>query len=270
MAGVSVLLLLLFVQDLAIAADGRSVWFPEGLAYRHPLADPRAPATGIRLQFPVHSDGDFKIENRLATHLAIWRKEDRESTLEVEAEGAVFARFNFDENWDMDGADFRFGFPIVSRRGPLAIKLHPWHMTSHLGDEFIERTGRKRVAYARNEVALGLSWDFDPEWRAYVEAGYALSRGDVNEPLRVMAGLETMGRCLGPAWPETFAALNLTSFAEQDWGIQVNVEAGFWLRPEGSQRGVRFSLGYFHGPSALTQFLAEDEEYWSLGFTLPF
>ena len=246
-------------------------WFPEGISsYRHPLADPRAPVTGVRLEFPIEKEDHFKIENRLATHLAIWRKSNHMSSFEIQAEGAAFGRFDFDENWDMDGVDFRFGFPIAARAGPLAMKLHPWHMTSHLGDEFIERTGRERAVYARNEIALGISWDFDAETRAYVEAGYALSRGDVNEPLRFMAGVEAVGRHLGPDWPETFAALNLTSFEEQDWGVQFNLEAGFWLRPEKSPRGVRFSVGYSRGPSVLTQFFDQNEEYWTFGFSLPF
>ena len=262
------LVLFVVLQD---PAPAQSRWFPEGLAYRHPLADPRAPVTGVRFQLPIEKEDDFKIENRLATHLAIWRKGDPDLvSFEVQAEGAAFGRFNFNENWDMDGVDFRFGFPLVSRAGPIALKLHPWHMTSHLGDEFIERTGRKRVVYARNEIALGLAWDIDADWRVYAEGGYALARGDVNEPLRFMAGVETVGRHFGPEWPDVFAALNLTSFEEQDWGIQVNLEAGFWLRPEKSLRGVRFSLGYFRGPSALTQFLDDNEEYWTTGFSLPF
>ena len=266
------LLLLLALQDTPAEREAKSDWFPEGLSYRHPLADPRAPVTGVRFQLPIETEDNFKIENRLATHLSIWRKSNEPVSFEVQAEGGAFGRFDFNENWDMDGVDFRFGFPIVSRAGPLALKLHPWHMTSHLGDEYIERTGRKRFVYARNEIALGFSWDLtaDGESRVYGEGGYALSRGDVNEPWRFMAGVETVGRHLGPDWPETFAALNLTSFEEQDWGIQFNLEAGVWLRPEKSHRGVRFSLGYFRGPSALTQFFTENEEYWSVGFSLPF
>jgi hypothetical protein len=265
-------MLLLVLQETPAESKTVSEWFPEGLSYRHPFADPRVPVSGVRFQFPVDKEDNFKIENRLATHLAIWRKSSYPLAVEIQAEGAAFGRFDFNENWDMDGVDFRFGFPIVSRAGPIALKLHPWHMTSHLGDEFIERTGRKRFVYARNELALGLSWDLaeDGESRVYMEAGYAFERGDVNEPLRFMAGIETASRHLGPDWPETFAALNLTSFEEQDWGIQFNLEAGVWLRPEKSQRGVRLSLGYFRGPSPLTQFLEDNEEYWSFGFSLPF
>jgi hypothetical protein len=257
----AMMLLLIAIQD---PAPAQSEWFPEGVAtYRHPLADPRAPVTGVRFQFPIEKEDHFKIENRLATHVTVWRTWKEDFSFEVQAEGGAFGRFDFNENWDMDGADFRFGFPVALRSGSLTLKLHPWHMTSHLGDEFIERTGRERFVYARNEVALGAAWDFKPETRVYAEIGYAFGRGDVNEPLRVMAGFETVGEPF-------FAALNLASFEEQDWGIQFNLEAGVWIRPEGTTRGVRFSLGYFRGPSALTQFFDDNEEHWSFGFTLPF
>jgi len=246
-----------------------SSWFPEGLLYRHPLADPRAPVTGVRFQFPLEKSDDFKNESVLGTHLAVFRRGDRDIGLEIQAEGAAFARFDFTENWDMDGADFRFGFPIAYLAGSIALKLHPWHMTSHLGDEFIERTGRKRIVYARNEIALGGSWDVDQEWRVYVEAGYAFERGDVNEPMRVMAGVETVGRHLGPDWPEVFGGINLTTYEETDWGIQFASEVGVRLRPEGSNRGIRLGVGYFRGHSALTQFFDEREEYWTFGFALP-
>ena len=266
----SLVLLLLLMQDPPASREARTEWFPEGFAYRHPLADSRAPVSGVRLQFPLEPEGDFKIENRLATHLAVWRQTTGESMLEVQAEGGAFARFNFEENWDMDGVDFRFGFPLVARSGAFALKLHPSHVTSHLGDEYIERTGAKRITYARNEIALGLSWDLAERWRVAVEGGYALSYGEVNEPLRFMASAETVGRHFGRHFPETFAALNLTSFEEQDWGVQVSLEAGVWLRPEGSHRGVRLSVGYFTGPSPLTQFFDDYEEYWTLGLSVPF
>jgi hypothetical protein len=258
---VTAILVLLLLQDPAAPA---SEWFPDRIdTYRHPLADPRAPVSGVRLQFPIESEDHFKVENRLATHVAVFRTGDRDFLFEVQAEGGAFGRFDFDENWDMDAADFRFGFPIAARWGRFAVKVHPWHMTSHLGDEYIDRTGRERFVYARNEVAVGVSWDFAPETRVYAEAGYAFERGDVNEPLRFMAGFETVSGLF-------FGALNLTSFEEQDYDVQFNIEAGAWFRPEGTTRGVRLSIGYFRGPSALTQFFNEDEEYWTAGFSLPF
>src|SRR5688572_7548776 len=207
-------MLLLAIGLLALQAPSESEWWPSQIeTYRHPLADPRAPVTGVRLQFPIETEDHFKIENRLCTHVAVWRLTDGDFAFEVQAEGGAFGRFDFDENWDMDGADFRFGFPIAARWGRFAVKVHPWHLTSHLGDEYIDRTGRERFVYARNEVAVGASWEFEPETRVYLEAGYAFERGDVNEPLRFMAGFETVQGLV-------FGAVNLTSFEEQDYDIQ--------------------------------------------------
>ena len=82
---------------------------------------------------------------------------------------------------------------------------------------------------------------------------------------------EVLLQTLGTAGlAHVFAAVNVTSFQEQDWGLQVNVEAGVRLRPRNSPRGVRLALGYFRGPSALTQFLEENEEHWNFGIALPF
>jgi hypothetical protein len=265
----SLLILLVAVQDPP-APELPTQWFPEGLAYRHPVADPREPMSGVRLQFPFRSGADPKIENRIAVHYSVWRQGDVTSCFEVQAEGGVHARFDMVHILDMDGADFRFGFPLVWREGAFAYKIHPWHMTSHLGDEFIERTGRLRHVYARNEICFGASYDLDVDLRVYGEAGFAFTMGEVNERWRLMAGLESIGHHFGAEWPEAFLGVNLTSFEEQDWGVQFNLEGGLWLRPRGSSRGVRLSLGYFRGPSPLTQFFDDKEHYWSLGFSLPF
>jgi hypothetical protein len=264
------LFLLPLLQDAEAPPEPESAWFPEGLAYRHPMADPREPMSGVRLQFPLRSGDDPKIENRIGIQYAVWRSGDVDGRcFEIQAEGAVHARFDMVHILDMDAADFRFGFPLVWRDGEIAYKIHAWHMTSHLGDEYIERTGRLRYVYARNEICGGVSYDLDPEWRTYGEVGFAFTMGEVNERWRVMGGVETLAHHLGPDWPKTFVALNLTSFQEQDWGVQFNIEGGFWFAPGKTDRGVRLTLGYFRGPSPLTQFFDENEHYWSFGFSLP-
>src|SRR5688500_13807178 len=86
---------LLFVAALQEAEpEPPGTWFPEGLAYRHPVADPREPMSGIRLQFPFRSGEDPKIENRIAVHYAVWRVGTADSCFEVQAEGGVHARFD--------------------------------------------------------------------------------------------------------------------------------------------------------------------------------
>jgi hypothetical protein len=255
---------------LALQSGGIE-WFPDDLLYRHPLADPRAPYAGSRLQVPIREKDHIKIENSLAGQRSMARLNlaDGEA-VEFAAEAAAISRFDINDSWDMDGVDYRFGFPIVYRRGAVAAKLHPWHVTSHLGDEYAEREERKRIAYARNEIAYGLSIDLDRAWRAYAEAGYAFLLGDPNEPWRWMAGVEYAHPALGPDRPLVYFAMNVTGFEEIDWEVMTTLQAGLWVRPNNSSRGFRFGVEYFRGHSALTQFYDDHDHYWSTGLWLHF
>lgn len=250
--------------------ETRTRWLPPDLLFSHPLADPRGPFTGSRAQFSVIDERNSKLENAFGEEQSIFRVERGEEAFELVAEGGVFARFDLRESLDMDAADFRFGFPLVYRRGALAFKVHPWHVTSHLGDEFIEREGALRVEYARNELALGAAWHPTPSWRLHAEGGWGFSIGDPNEPWRAMAGTEVVDRLLGAAAPDVYLAANVSAWKETDWTPQLNLQAGLWLRPDASPNGVRAGFEYFRGPSALTQFFLERDHYVSLGVWIHF
>lgn len=255
---------------LLLQAASETTWLPRDLLYPHPLADPRGPFTGTRAQFSFFDDSEEKLENAFGDEQALYRVRLGEEAFEIAGEGAVFARFDLEESLDMDAADFRVGFPIVYRRGPLALKLHPWHITSHLGDEYIEREGALRISYARNEVALGLSWHPTPSWRLYAEGGWGFSIGDPNDPWRVMGGTELVDRLLGAGTPELYLAANATAWKETDWTPQLNLQTGLWLRSKETPSGLRAGVEYFRGPSALTQFYLERDHYVSAGVWIHF
>lgn len=254
----------------ALLLQSGNAWFQDDVLYRHPLADPRAPGSGSRVQVPLRRGDHVKLENAFGDHRSIVRFSRPDEAFEVGIEGAAFGRFDAREALDMDGVDFRFGFPVAYRRGRWAFKLHPWHLTSHLGDEFIEREGRERIAYGRNELAVGVAWSPSEAWRLHAEVGWGFWIRPVNEPWRAQAGAEFVDRLLGAGAPEVYAATNVTLFQEIDWEALFSVQAGVWLRPAGSTRGIRVGLEYFRGHSALTQFFREHEHYVSAGFWIHF
>ncbi|HYE98046.1 MAG TPA: DUF1207 domain-containing protein [Planctomycetota bacterium] len=252
------------------AQDPQVEWLPSDLLYPHPLADPRGPFTGSRVQVPLRSDRHRDVENAFGDYQSLFRISDGDEAFEIAGEGAAFGRFDLEENLDMDGVDFRVGFPFVYRRGEWAVKLHPWHITSHLGDEIIEREGLLRIPYARNELALGVSWRAVPAWRLYAEGGWGFSIDDPNDPWRWMAGGEVVDRLLGADAPEVYLAVNATSWKETDWEIQWAAQAGVWLRSTATPSGLRAGVEYFRGPSALTQFFRERDHYVSAGVWIHF
>ena len=82
-------------------------------------------------------------------------------------------------------------FEAAFRSTPTRIYKVAWqHLSSHVGDEYAERTGRRRIAYTRNELAGGISERLGERWRAYGEIGwgYSLKNNDLQEPGRVQGG----------------------------------------------------------------------------------
>lgn len=262
------MLFLLLLQ--AAPPETRTRWLPPDLLYPHPLADPRGPFTGTRAQFPFLDGRHTTLENAFGDEQSLVRLERGEDAFELVGEGGVFARFDVQESLDMDAADFRVGFPLVWRRGAWAFKIHPWHVTSHLGDEIIEREGLARIDYARNEIAFGAAWKPSTSWRVYAEAGWGISIGDPNEPPRAMGGAELVDALLGAAWPDVYAAANVTVWKETDWTPQLNVQSGLWLRGEDAHGGVRVGFEYLRGPSPLTQFYLQHVHTLSFGVWIHF
>ncbi len=248
-------------------ATTSATWFPEDPLYPHPFADPRCPSLGSRYQVALKSGLNNKIENTFGAEGSFYRvtREAEGDAFEIGFDTGVFSRFDSHESLDMDGMDFTIGFPLVYSRGPLAVKVHPWHLTSHLGDEYEERENKTRLDYARNTVSLGIAYRVDEAWRVYGEGDYAFKIGDDNERARWMMGTEWVDHIFGPQFPAAYAGLNMTSFQEIGWSINYNLQTGIWIRPKASHISVRLGLEYYHGHSSQTQFYRDVEEFLSFG-----
>lgn len=255
--------------------DWRLEVLPDRILYRPYLADPRQSRSGSKVQFPIRRrKGNIKIENTLGGYrpLALWTDtQDPDEELQLSIEAAVFSRFDIQEGWDMDAADYRFGFPFVYRRGDLALKVHVWHLTSHLGDEFISRENRERDSYHLDEVAFGASLQLDPEWRAYAEIGAGFYTGPATQSGRAQAGLEWIGRPwkdtrIAPFWAADFQTRN-----EIGWGWNGAVLAGLLALPK-HPGGATFRafLEYYRGHDQQTQFKSQLEHYLAVGFAADF
>ena len=61
----------------------------------------------------------------------------RPEGFEVEIEGAGIPRIDLQEENDLVSADFRFGIPVIYGTESYQVKLAYYHLSSHLGDEFL-------------------------------------------------------------------------------------------------------------------------------------
>jgi hypothetical protein len=146
-----------------------------------------------------------------------------------------------------------------------------WHLTSHLGDEFITREGAKPIRYHKNELQLSFAYDWTAEFRTYVDAGYGFYIGTPNKRWKGQAGAEWVGE-LSPTLPRVFAAVDIKWRQETDWDTAVALQSGFYL-VQGADRysmGLRLYLELYYGKAAQTQFPEERDFYWAWGFAASF
>lgn len=266
---------LLLAGGRAAAADFQM--FPPSNLYPRYVADPRAPRFGVMLlSVPsprIPDSRNQRVGLKLGGRFGLLRihPEGRpESGWQVDIEAGFTGQFDIEHSLDNIGWDGTYGFlaSTVIRPG-LHLQFGGKHISSHVGDEYAERTGRRRIGYTREELAAGAAWSFAPRWRTYAEIGWNYEpREEVGqEPGRLQLGLEheAPGRFAGGrlGW---YAALDLGAFEERSWQLDPTLQIGL-LVPSGDRRW-RVGLGYHDGAVPLGEFYRVDESYISLGLWL--
>jgi opacity protein-like surface antigen len=244
--------------------------FPDSNLYPRYVADPRHPGFGVTLLgFPnprIHDSGDRRVGLKLGGRFGLLRVGGWQADIEAGFTG----QFDIEHSLDNIGWDGTYGFLVSSAlANGLSVQFGTKHISSHVGDEYAERTGRRRIEYTREELAAGVAWAIDDRWRTYAEAGWGLSLRDEigQEPGRLQLGLEheAPGK-IGHGRLGWYAALDLGALEEKDWQVDPTLQAGL-LVPAGSRRW-RIGLGYHSGTVPIGEFFREDETYIALGLWL--
>ncbi len=185
---------------------------------------------------------------------------------ELDIEGAAFPRLNFDENWDVEAVDFRFGVPITYGRDNWQLKFSYYHLSSHLGDEIAIREGilNQRINFSRDTLVLGGSYYWIPALRTYAEAGWAFYADEGTEPWEFQFGIDYAQPGPTGAVGTPFLALNGHLREEVDFGGNLVVQAG-WLWRGQNDKTMRLGFHYFNGKSNQFQFFNEFEEQIGAG-----
>jgi hypothetical protein len=186
---------------------------------------------------------------------------------EIQIEGAGQPRLNLDEDWDLEAADFRFGVPLVYGNDRVQFKLSYYHISSHLGDEFIERMGipaSDRINYARDAVVIGTSFFPLPAWRLYAEAEWAFYADEGADPWAFQFGVDYAQP--GPTGIQgtPFFAVNGHLREEVDYGGTMVAQAG-WLWRGNQGHTMRTGVHYQNGKSNQFEFSDEFEQQIGAG-----
>ncbi len=192
-------------------------------------------------------------------------KNNRPEGWELQIEGAGMLRLNLDENWDFEAVDFRFGVPIIYGHGKFQYKFSYYHLSSHVGDEFLVRNpGFTRINFSRDTLVTGFSFFPLPAWRWYAEAGWAFYADEGTEPWEFQFGLDYAQPGPTGSRGTPFFAINGHLRQEVDFGGNLVAQAG-WLWQGVTGHVLRTGLHYYNGKSNQFQFFNQFEQQIGLG-----
>ncbi len=182
--------------DPALVYDEPWTWqiLPSGLMYRSYLAGPRE--ARFASQWVQMRNQQWMWDVTLGGRAALLRYGSNNALWpqgwELDVEGAAFPRLDLAHDRDVVSADYRFGIPLTTRRGCWEAKLAYYHLSSHLGDEYMLRypTTYNRINYVRDAAVLGLAVYFGPNVRVYSEADWAFNTDAGAKPWEFQFGVD--------------------------------------------------------------------------------
>lgn len=190
---------------------------------------------------------------------------------QVDLAGAVFARLDpTGDSTPLIATDYRADIPITYGCGPLHVKLAYYHISSHLGDEYmLTASSFNRINYHRDALALGIGYYWTDALRFYGEAGIAGEAGGGAEPLEFQMGIDyspiQTGHCGSLFW-----AVNAHAREEVDFGGNFVAQLGWQWRSSGRGGVFRTGLQYYTGKNEQYSFYDQSENRLGYGIWIDF
>ena len=241
---------------------------PDGLMWRAFLADPHAPR--ISAQVFGDTNGGFFWEATLGGRVGLLRYGTLGALVpdgwQWDLEGAAITRLNAKFAQDVESTDYRFGTQLTRAEGEWAMKFGYFHLSSHVGDEYLVRNpGFERLNYVTESAVFGISYGRLLPVRVYGEAAYAFHTSGGAEPLQFQTGAEYSSPDTLTSGGAPFAAINLNIREAVGYDPAMNVQAGWQWRSFRSGRSLRVGLTYFNGHSSQYEFFQRHEQQVGVG-----
>ncbi|RMG45709.1 MAG: DUF1207 domain-containing protein [Acidobacteria bacterium] len=263
-----------WIEWLRAPPGRRAIRLPEGVLFVPPLADQKQPRFHVTFQryrtdFGTYDVGSVGFGENFG--LLRWPGEREGDGWQLGISGAVFAIFNLDaESMDLLNADYYIGFPVEVHSGRFSGRLRLFHLSSHLGDEFLLNPQPGPPV-----ERINLSYEALEALAAYERRGARVYAGAIrilssDTPLRrnrVQAGAEYRSRHLGRARLRLVAGADLEAWSETDWDIDTSVKAGIvFPNARRLDRSIQVLLEFYDGHAPHGQFYPLRVRYLGAGF----
>ncbi len=184
---------------------------------------------------------------------------------EADLEGMAYSRFHLGGGVnEFETADLYLGLPLTGRRGDVSFKAALFHEDSHLGDDYIRRTGSTGYRYSTEGLDAQAAVDPFDFLRVYGGASYLLHTVPAPGRWSTQAGVELTSDDLHlskKATTRLFVAEDLQSHQRVRWNLDSHLVGGVKLGlPDSPSRALRVQAGWFDGHSSFGQFYAAREQ----------
>lgn len=262
------------------------IWFPQQTVLFQPLiADPWEPIYSVAYRRGDNILGKNSIAVALGDSFPIyrWRNVFRwKGDLQLDIAAGIWSVFNMhrtrnDEFSELMNTDYMLAIPLSYAVDKWAFRLRAYHISSHLGDEFlVNHPGFKRVNPSMEALDFFVSYQYNQGLRLYIGPGWVFHSDNsfyIN-PLYIEYGLE--GRFLGykssyhALFGTWYTAVNVRNWQVNDWYFDVTAQFGHeWSKLQGVGRKMRI-YGHFHHGYSEGQFFKEITTYGGVGLSWGF
>ena len=189
---------------------------------------------------------------------------------EIQVEGAAFPRLDPENSVDVMATDYRFGVPVAYGNGPYQMKIGFYHISSHLGDEYmISNPTVERINFGRNALAWGHSYYATPDLRLYLEVDWAWDCM-YSEPWYYQFGFDWAPILRSGNQCAPFVAVNCQLREELNFSGHFVAQAGWAWRYGADRRMFRVGLQYYDGGNQQFEFYKNNEQKLGLGLWYDF
>jgi len=260
----------------------KGVWFPQTTSLFQPmLANPRQVIYSIGPRFGDRVAGRKAVEISLGDDFPFFRWLDVfkwHGDLQIGLESGIWSVFNMDPKPNIGGGtalfntDYYVGIPIVYAVNKWAWRLRVYHISSHLGDEFmVNHPGFKRLNPSFEAVDFYFSYQALDYLRFYGGPG-VVAHSDPSFPMKNLyfeygGEAKFFGKKIyyHKLYGTFFAGVYFRNWQLNNFNMDGTYILGYeWSKLQGVGRKIRIFGEYHHGFSPDGQFMKERTSYWSI------
>ncbi len=253
------------------------VWLPQStILFPTQIANPRQPCFSCGGRFHDKVGGPFASSIVLGAQFPFYRWANvKGGDLQLELEGAAYTVFNLrTQTFPMINADYYVGIPLTFARGNSAYRLRLYHVSSHVGDEYLcEHPHFHRKNKSFEAVDFSGDYQFHPNLRFYgILGSVVLSDKEMKmKPFYVEYGFEARGpkTDFKQLFGRPFLAVHMQNWQDVNFALDTTYALGYeWGKINEIGRKVRAFFEYHQGFSSEGQFSRKRTKY--LGFRVTY